>query len=158
MTPDMTAIDLHRRTERHPLKRRTDEGSVSVFAVIITLVVVVFFGAVVDFEQVLEARQDASTAAQEAARAGAGHVDLERAYAGGRFIVDQATALRAAREYLRAGGYTGTVSPVGVRAIRVQVSIIRRALFLNVIGLSTLRADATATADLTTGIEGPSRT
>jgi Flp pilus assembly protein TadG len=132
-----------------------DRGSISVFAVIITLVVVVFFGAVVDFEQALEARQDANTIAQEAARAGAGQVDLDRAYASGHFAIDQATALRAAQDYLRAGGYTGTAEPHGSRTIRVRVSISRPALFLPVIGISTLHAEATAAADLTTGVEGP---
>lgn len=137
--------------------RALDDGSVSVFAVIITLVVVVFFGAVVDFERALEARQEANTIAQEAARAGAGHVDLNRAYTAGRFTVDRATALRAAREYLRNSGHTGTVTPAGAHAIGVHVSITRPALFLPVIGISTLHADARATANLTIGVEGPSR-
>ncbi|WP_433476557.1 pilus assembly protein TadG-related protein [Spirillospora sp. CA-142024] len=141
------------RAQQHP----PDEGSISVFAVIITLVVVVFFGAVVDFEQALEARQDANTIAQEAARAGAGHIDLNRAYTAGRFTVDRATALRAAQEYLRNGGYNGTVTPSGAHAIGVHVSITRPALFLPVIGIATLHADASAVANLTTGVEGPSR-
>ncbi|WP_170180869.1 pilus assembly protein TadG-related protein [Actinomadura pelletieri] len=127
----------------------------SVFAVIITLVVVVFFGAVVDFEQALEARQDANTIAQEAARAGAGHVDRDRAYSRGQFVVDQESAVRAARSYLRASGHSGTVTTVGRRTIRVHVSITRPARFLPVIGISTLHAEGTATAILTTGIEGP---
>ena len=132
-----------------------DRGSVSIFAVIITLVVVVFFGAVVDFEQKLEARQDANTIAQEAARAGAGRVDLDRAYSHGEFTVDRRAAIRAARDYLRTGGYTGTVTTSGTRTIRVQVTITRPALFLSVIGIETLRAEAIATADLTTGVQGP---
>ncbi|MFA1549922.1 pilus assembly protein TadG-related protein [Actinomadura chokoriensis] len=127
----------------------------SVFAVIITLVVVVFFGAVVDFEQVLEARQDADTVAQEAARAGAGRVDPNRAYARGQFVVDREAAIRAARSYLRSGGYSGTVAMAGTRAIHVHVTTIRPARFLSVIGISVLRAEGTATANLTTGVEGP---
>lgn len=136
---------------------KADRGSVSVFAVIITLVVLVFFGAVVDFEQVLEARQDAGTAAQEAARAGAGRVDLDHAYKRGRFLVDRQAALRAARTYLRTGGYTGTATTTGTQTIRVHVTITRSARFLSLIGISALHADADATADLTTGVEGPSQ-
>ncbi|MFA1550738.1 pilus assembly protein TadG-related protein [Actinomadura chokoriensis] len=127
----------------------------SVFAVILTLVVVVFFGAVVDFEQKLEARQDANTVAQEAARAGAGRVDPNHAYADGKFTVDRRAAVRAARDYLRAGGYTGTVTASETRAIHVHVTVTRTALFLPVIGISHLRADGTATANLTTGVKGP---
>ncbi|WP_301174598.1 pilus assembly protein TadG-related protein [Actinomadura geliboluensis] len=129
----------------------------SVFAVIITLVVVVFFGAVVDFEQVLEARQDANTVAQEAARAGAGRVDRNRAYARGQFVVDRESALRAARSYLRSSGYRGTVTVAGRRAIHVHVSTTRPARFLSVIGISVLHAEGAATANLTTGVEGPSQ-
>ncbi|GAA2456003.1 hypothetical protein GCM10010191_89140 [Actinomadura vinacea] len=129
----------------------------SVFAVIITLVVVVFFGAVVDFEQKLEARHDAHTTAQEAARAGAGHIDLDHAYGHGRFVVGRQAAQRAAEQYLRAGGHAGSVTPVGTRSIRVRVTVTRPALFLPLIGISTLRADAVAVADLTYGVEGPSQ-
>ncbi|SEG26166.1 Putative Flp pilus-assembly TadE/G-like [Thermomonospora echinospora] len=124
------------------------------FAVIISLVVLVFFGAVVDFERKLEARHDAGIAAQEAARAGAGQVDLDRAYGGGRFVVDRQAAIRAAQRYLRAGGYSGAVTVAGPRAIRVHVTVTKSALFLPVIGVSTLRAEAEAVADLTTGVEG----
>ncbi|MEU8342373.1 pilus assembly protein TadG-related protein [Spirillospora sp. NPDC048832] len=127
----------------------------SIFAVILTLVVVVLFGAVVDFEQKLEARQDANTAAQEAARAGAGRVDLNRAYSDGKFTVDRRAAVRAARDYLRAGGYTGTVTTSGTHTIHVHVTITRPAVFLPVIGISHLPADGDATANLTTGVEGP---
>ncbi|GAA4242416.1 hypothetical protein GCM10022254_75350 [Actinomadura meridiana] len=127
----------------------------SVFAVIITLVVVVFFGAVVDFEQALEARQDANTVAQEAARAGAGRIDRDRAYARGQFVVDRESAMRAARSYLRASGYTGTVAIAGRRTIRVHVSTTRPARFLTLIGISTLHGDGAASANLTTGVEGP---
>ncbi|GAA2278003.1 hypothetical protein GCM10010402_38260 [Actinomadura luteofluorescens] len=140
-----------------PALRRGDAGSVSIFAVILTLVVVVFFGAVVDFEQKLEARQDANTAAQEAARAGAGRVDLDRAYTDGRFVVDRREAIHSARAYLRAGGYAGTVTTSGTRAIRVHVTVTRPALFLPVIGISHLRADGSATANLTTGVQGPAQ-
>ncbi|WP_160573682.1 TadE/TadG family type IV pilus assembly protein [Actinomadura physcomitrii] len=137
------------------LAQQSERGSVSVFTVIITLVVLVFFGAVVDFEQVLEARQDAETAAQEAARAGTGHVDLDHAYMRGRFVVDRRSALRAARSYLRAGGYSGTATTTGAHTIRVHVTITRPARFLSLIGISALHADADATANLTTGVEGP---
>lgn len=136
-------------------QQRSERGSVTVFAVIITLVVVVFFGAVVDFEQALEARQDANTVAQEAARAGAGQIDRNRAYTRGQFVVDPKSAIRAARSYLRASGYTGTVTTAGRRTIRVHVSTTRPARFLSMIGISTLHAEGTATANLTTGVEGP---
>ncbi|WP_395111527.1 pilus assembly protein TadG-related protein [Actinomadura sp. SCN-SB] len=132
-----------------------ERGSLSIFAVIITLVVVVFFGAVVDFGHKLQARHDAYAAAQEAARAGAGQVDLYRAYAHGRYTVDRAHAVRAAHSHLRASGHTGSVTATGPRSIQVRVTITRPALFVHLIGIPTLTAHGTATADLTTEAEGP---
>ncbi|WP_169809347.1 pilus assembly protein TadG-related protein [Actinomadura chibensis] len=149
-----TVTVMGARARPHGRRWRSDGGSVSVLAVILTVVVVMFFGAVVDFEQKLEVRQDANAAAQEAARAGAGRVDLDRAYARGEFVMDGQSAIQAARAYLRSGRYTGTVTASGTHAIRVRVSIDRPSLFLQVIGIASLHADATATANLTTGVRG----
>ena len=132
-----------------------DRGALSIFTVIITLVVVLFFGVVVDFEAKLEARHDANIAAEEAARAGAGQIDRDRAYAhGGTITIDRQAAISAAQEYLRVGGYTGSVTSLGTRRIRVRVAITRPAIFLDLIGIPTLHVDADAVADLATGVTG----
>ncbi|WP_395107564.1 TadE/TadG family type IV pilus assembly protein [Actinomadura sp. SCN-SB] len=141
------------RPRRHSGRR--DQGSLNVFAVVITLVVVIFFGAIVDFGQKLQARHDAYAIAQEAARAGAGQVDLDHAYAEGRFVVDHARSVRAAQSHLRASGQTGSVTVIGPRSIRVRVTITKPALFLSLIGIPTLTVNGVATADLVTGAEGP---
>ncbi|MUN35380.1 pilus assembly protein TadG-related protein [Actinomadura litoris] len=142
---------------RRGTRQHRERGSVSVFAVIITMAVVVFFGAVIDFEQALEARQDANTVAQEAARAAAGRVDVDRAYTSGELIMDRQSAISSARAYLNAGGYRGDVTTAGSRTIRVHVALTRPALFLPVIGITHLHADAVATATLITGVRGPHR-
>jgi Flp pilus assembly protein TadG len=135
-----------------------DRGGLSIFTVIITLVVLVFFGAIIDFGRQLDARHDANIAAEEAARAGAGQIDADRAYAhGGRFVIDQAAAIRAAQKFLLASGYTGTVTPLDDHRISVHVVITRRAVFLPLIGITTLHAQAGAVADLVTGVEGEDR-
>ena len=131
-----------------------DHGALSIFAVIITLVVLVFFGAIVDFGQALDAHHDANIAAEEAARAAAGQIDPGRAYAHGIFTINHAAAINAAQQYLRAGGYVGSVSPLGTRRIQVRVTISKPAIFLPLIGISTLHATGTAAADLATGVEG----
>lgn len=138
--------------------RGRDRGSLSIFTVIITLVTVSFFGAVVDFSRKLQARHDASIAAEEAARAGATQVDRDRAYAhGGQFVIDQGAAIRAAEQYLRSGGYDGSVSTAGPTAIRVQVTLSKPTIFLSVIGVRHLAVEASAVADLTSGVEGENR-
>jgi len=132
--------------------RRGDHGGLSIFTVIITFAVLIFMGAIVDFEQRLRARHDAGIIAQEAARAGAGQIDRSRAYASGLYVVDRAAAIHAAHLYLQAGGYTGSVTPLGTRSVQVHVVVQRRAVFLPLIGISTLRAEGAATADLVTGV------
>jgi Flp pilus assembly protein TadG len=149
---------MHPTCSRPRRRRTSDRGALSIFTVIITLVVVVFFGAIVDFEQKLEARHDANIAAEEAARAGAAQIDTSRAYAyGGTFVIDRQAAIRAAQQYLRTGGYTGTVTPLDDRHISVHVMISRRAIFLPLIGITTLHVQADAVADLVTGVEGEGR-
>lgn len=130
---------------------RYDRGGLSIFTVIIVLVVMVFLGGIVDLEQKLQARHDANVIAQEAARAGAGQVDRTQAYAHGVFTVDRDAAIRAAQAYLRTSGHTGSVSAIGARRIRVSVVIERRAIFLPLVGISTLRVHGDADADLITG-------
>lgn len=132
-----------------------DRGALSVFTAIIALAVMTFLGGVVDFEQKLEAWHDANVLAQEAARAGAGQVNLDRFYTRGQFIIDRAAAIEAANRYLRASGHTGTVTPTGPHSIHVSVVIERPAIFLPLIGISTLRVRGAATADLVAGIGRP---
>jgi Flp pilus assembly protein TadG len=132
-----------------------DQGALSIFTAIIALVVVIFLGGVIDFEQKLEARHDANILAQEAARAGAGQVNLDRFYTRGQFTIDRAAAIDASTAYLRASGHTGTVTTAGARSIRVSVVIERPAIFLPLVGISSLRARGEATADMVAGVEGP---
>lgn len=87
----------------------------------------------------------------------AGQLDLSNAYTQGRFRVGRSDAVHAAQSYLRTGGYTGSATSDGARSIRVHVTVTRPALFLPLIGISTLTTDAVATADLTHGVEGPER-
>jgi Flp pilus assembly protein TadG len=149
---------VHAAMSRTRRRAVGDRGGLSIFTVIITLVVVVFLGAIVDFGRRLDARHEANIAAEEAARAGAGRIDADRAYAyGGQIVVDRHAAVRAAQQYLRTGGYTGTVTPVGQRRISVRVTISRRAIFLPLIGITTMQVQASAVADLVTGVEGEGR-
>ena len=67
-------------------------------------------GIVIDGGTKLRAAENADAVAQEAARAGAGMVNQSTAYATGTFVVDRAQAITAARAYLAAGGYQGTVT------------------------------------------------
>jgi hypothetical protein len=129
-----------------------DSGSLTLFVAITATVVVVFFGVVLDLSQQLQIRHDANIAAEEAARAAVGQIDRNRAYGDGSFVIDRQAAIHTASQYLHTAGVAGSATIVGARRIRVRVRITRQALFLPMIGVSTLHVDAAAVADLATGI------
>lgn len=114
-------------------------------------------GIVVDGGAKLAADENAVALAQEAARAGATTVNTSSAYASGAFVVDQQQALAAARSYLiDAGCDQFTASAVGIRAIRVSVTITEPTTFLSLIGVDSFTSTGTATASLVTGVTGGS--
>jgi Flp pilus assembly protein TadG len=113
-------------------------------------------GLVVDGGAKLDADQKATAVAQEAARAGAGMVNVPRAYAGGPFTVSPAQAIVAARRFLTAAGYPGSqVRQAGPDSIRVTVTIQQPTVMLSLIGLRSFAVQGTATASLVTGVTGP---
>lgn len=72
----------------------------------------------------MRAAREASAVAEEAARAGAGQIDRDRAYTqGGSFVIDRTSAVAAARAYLADSGHGGSVGAAGDRKISVTVTI-----------------------------------
>jgi Putative Flp pilus-assembly TadE/G-like len=137
---------------RDPLAR--DLGSVTLLVVVFFLALLAATGLVVDGGAKLRAARQASAVAEEAARAGAGRVDRDRAYAhGGRFIIDRTAAEAAARTYLTSSGNTGSVSVAGAQTIRVTVTINKPTVLLAAIGIGQVHVTKTATADLVQGVE-----
>jgi Flp pilus assembly protein TadG len=111
-------------------------------------------GLVVDGGTKIRAARQASSIAEEAARAGAGRIDQNRAYTrGGRFVVDRAAAAAAARAYLADSGNNGTVSVINGQKIRVTVTVSKPTTLLSLIGIGNISVTKTATADLLQGID-----
>jgi hypothetical protein len=122
--------------------------------VILFPVLLALAGLVIDGGAKLREAENATALAQEAARAGAGMVNLSTAYATGRFTVDQPQAIAAAHSYLAAAGYPGTAVPAGAGAIRVTVTITQPTTVLSIIGIRSMTSTGQATADLVTGVTG----
>jgi len=114
-------------------------------------------GLVVDGGAKLDAAQNATAAAQEAARAGAGIISPAQAYATGAFAVDQSQAVAAAQQYLSQAGYTGSVAVAGRDSIRVTVTVTEPTKILSIIGIDSVSATGSATAVLVTGVTGAGR-
>jgi hypothetical protein len=135
--------------------RDADRGSLSLLLVVLFTMLAALAGVVVDGGAKLIADEHAVALAQEAARAGAGTVNVSDAYSSGAFDVDQSQALAAARRYLiDAGAGRFTVTAAGQRAIRVTVVITEPTRFLALIGIGSFTSTGTATATLVTGVTG----
>jgi Flp pilus assembly protein TadG len=125
--------------------------------VVLAFIFLVLVGLVLDGGAKLRAGREAAAIAEEAARAGAGQIDRNRAYTRGSFIIDRGAAVRAANNYLAAAGRTGTVTPVSATRIEVSVTVSKPTVMLSLIGIGSMTVTSTATADLLTGVNGPGR-
>lgn len=147
-----------RRVVRHPIQRRRlpavdgERGSLTVMTAVLALALLAVAGLVVDGTGRLRAGQQATDAAQQAARAGADALDAATLRAGGPLAVDPAAAAATSREYLAAAGYTGTVAVTGPTTLRVSVTVHRPTAILGLIGIDSYTATGTATADLEHGV------
>lgn len=135
-----------------------EQGSITILVVVFFLALLAAAGLVVDGGAKLRAARQASAVAEEAARAGAGRVNRDQAYAhGDRFVIDPTNAVTAARAYLSSSGVTGSVAMTGSRSIRVTATVDKPTVLLSLIGIAHLRVTKTATADLLQGIQAPNR-
>jgi Flp pilus assembly protein TadG len=134
---------------------RDDNGTLTLFTAITAIGLLAALGFAVDAGIKLKAGSEATSLAQQAARAGATQVNASAAYAhGGTFTTDPAQAVTAARAYLAAAGHTGTVTVTGARTITVRVTVTDPAVFTTIIGISHLSSTQTASATLFQGIGG----
>jgi Flp pilus assembly protein TadG len=136
-------------------RARPDRGSITLMLAALGVALIALAGIVIDGGTKLRAAENADAVAQEAARAGAGMVDQSTAYAHGTFVVDQAQAISAARGYLTAGGFQGTVTASGRAAIEVRVTITEPTRVLSIIDINSMTSTGSATASLVTGVTGP---
>jgi hypothetical protein len=132
-----------------------ERGSLTLMLAVMFVAILALAGLVIDGGAKLEAAENATAAAQEAARAGAGMVDRATAYSSGRFVVDQGQAVQAAEQYLNQAGYRSwSVAPDGTESISVSVTVSEPTKVLSLIGISTIHATGRATARLVSGVAG----
>jgi Flp pilus assembly protein TadG len=116
--------------------RTRDQGAITLLVVVFFVALLAAAGLVVDGGAKLRAAREASAVSEEAARAGAGRIDRDRAY-------------------LASSGNTGSVSIIGAQKIRVTVTVSKPTLLLSAIGIDDLHVTKTATADLLQGVDRP---
>jgi Flp pilus assembly protein TadG len=134
----------------------SERGALTLMLAIMFISLLAMAGIVIDGGTKLDAAQNAAAAAQEAARAGAGMVNRNKAYSSGSFSVATGQALAAARQYLAtAGVQSSTVASVPPDSIRVTVTVSEPTKVLSIIGIDSMTSSGTATASLVTGVTGP---
>ncbi len=130
-------------------KLRDDErGSITPFFVVLVPALVLIIGLVVDGAGKIQANENAQAIASGASRAAANAVASQVVVNGG-ISLDNNRAQIAATDYIEASGMTGTVSVVGDR-ISVSVETSYTTKFVSIIGIATLPAEASATAEIIT--------
>lgn len=123
---------------------RSDRGqSVTAFVAVVMVALLAVAGLVVDGGRRAAATREAQVTAQAAARAGADAAVSAR-LAG---MDGSGPGLAAARRHLQTAGVSGTASVVP-GGIRVDTSTTVSTVFLGVVGISTLTARGSATAEI----------
>lgn len=132
------------------LRTHLERGEVSELVIVLVVSLFLVAGLVVDGGAKLTAVSDASSTAQEAARAGAQPLDALPSN-GGTAHIDSRQAASAAQNYLSAAGAHGTARVIDSATIEVTVTSTKPTVFLGLIGINSLTATRTARADLIHG-------
>jgi Flp pilus assembly protein TadG len=136
---------------------RGDRGTLSLFVVLFTPVVVLLAGLLVDGGIAINARQRAADVAQQAARAGANDLNVAALRAGTVQLDPGAcnVAIRFVGNYLGMGATPGPCTFVtlnGRPGIRVYATVTVQSQFLGVIGINTFTQTAYGEATPVCGI------
>ncbi|GAA5043550.1 hypothetical protein HNP84_004447 [Thermocatellispora tengchongensis] len=148
---------MRARPERH-----AERGSMSVFAVVFSVVVFLLAGLLVDGGAAINARLRAADIAEQAARAAADQIDVEHLRATGqaRLLADDGAVCGRAEEIVTAHDtdeveQTGCEVGAGQEQVTVTVGVSWEAFFLAALGFGGSRMEASATAGPDIGEEAP---
>jgi Flp pilus assembly protein TadG len=133
---------------------RDERGSISLWMVTASFVMMVLVGLAVDLGGQVHAKQRAHDIAAEAARAGGERVQAAPAIEGRYVGVDTAAARVAAEQYLASAGVTGTVRITGGDTITVEVTDTYKPDLLSFIGIGDLTVTSDASARLVRSLGG----
>ncbi|MFT4083935.1 MAG: pilus assembly protein TadG-related protein [Nocardioides sp.] len=142
-----------RRTRR----TRDERGSISIWMVTASFVMIVLVGLAVDLGGQVQAKERAHDIAAEAARTGGEQVQAAPAIEGQYLAVDTTAAKKAAEDYLAASGVTGTVTITGGNTIMADVTDVYDPKFLSIIGVGNLTVTSSAAARLIRSLGGSER-
>lgn len=144
--------------ERADRVERGDRGTIAMYTVLFTPVVLLLAGLLVDGGLAIHARQRAADMAEQAARAGANQIDTDALRATGKPVLDPGRARAAACDLLAAYPDEVTASQCDANgqevAVTVQISVKPQLLGI-IPGFGEFRLTSSATARPVTEGEGP---
>ena len=135
-------------------RARDDRGSISIWMVTASFVMMMLVGLAVDLGGQVHAKQRAHDIAAEAARTGGEQVQAAPAIEGRYVSINTAAARTAAQQYLAAAGVTGTVTVTGADTIHVEVTDTYKPTFLSFIGIGDLTVTSEASARIVRSLGG----
>ncbi|GAA4898753.1 TadE/TadG family type IV pilus assembly protein [Streptomonospora salina] len=127
-----------------------DDGQTTVFVAVAVIALLLMGGLIIDGGAQLRAAQRATSAAEEAARAGNQAVDIAQLLQTGEVHMDTADAVSAANAYLDAAGADGNARAASANTVTVEVHEHVDTVLLSLIGIDSLSATGSATARLAT--------
>lgn len=129
-----------------------ERGEVNILAAGMVPALIIAIGLVVDGGGRLHAEDEAEYAADQAARAAAQQIRIDRAQLGLPPELDPARATQAAADTLGALGVQGGVTAVNGATVNVGTQVTYETTFLTLIGISSLSVSADAEARAVRGI------
>ncbi|RKS76298.1 putative Flp pilus-assembly TadE/G-like protein [Actinomadura pelletieri DSM 43383] len=138
--------------------RERDRGTIALYTVLFTPIVLLLAGLLVDGGLAIHARQRAADMAEQAARAGADQIDTDALRRTGEPVLDPGRARAAACDMLTAyrDQVTASRCDADEQEVVVTVQITVRPQLLGIIpGLGEFRLTSGATARPVTGGDGP---
>ncbi len=136
----------------HDLELGSEEGSLTVFVVVLVLALFALMGLVIDGGRAVAAQSAATGEAEQAARLGATQISVQ-AIRSGTVAVDPTAATRIAASYLRAVGAVGSVTVAG-DTVNVHIESSETTVVLGIVGVRRIGISASATA---TNVHGVTR-
>jgi len=147
-----TAINTARARPARPwlvVCDRGEDGQFLAMTVVFMTMFLALAGLVADGGRYFDAKQAAASEAEQAARAGAGSLDVGQLHAG-TVAIDPATATAAAENYMTGAGHPGSAWAVG-NTVYTQISYRQPTQLLGIIGVSSLQITVTESATDVTG-------
>jgi len=135
---------------RRSLQQRSDDGQFLAMTAVFMTMFLALAGLVADGGHYLDAKQAAASEAEQAARAGAGSLNVGELHAG-TIAVDPASAVTAAEDYMTAAGQPGTAWVVG-NTVYAEISYRMPTQLLGIIGVGSLALSVTESATDVSGI------